>query len=246
MTEPRVSIILPCFNAAEFVEKAIFSIIKQTYTNWELIVIDDASTDCTTKIITDIRSIETARIKLIKLEKNSGVSAARNFGLSLANGKYVCFIDADDYWEPQKLEIQVRMMKETKATLCYTMTNIVNENSCVIGERIYKQKLNYFDICRRNYITLSSAMISRGIIFEKFKNIGHEDYLFWLENRSDNIIGVPMKLTNYRSHKNNMTKNKFKSVLWLWKLYMYTTRSPFVATWYLVRNIFDRVHRYNF
>jgi len=242
METPTVSIILPCFNAAAFVQHTIDTIVKQTYTKWELIVIDDASTDCTNAILTKISREYSTRIKFIRLAKNSGVSEARNVGLSHAMGTYVCFIDADDYWDPQKLELQVRLMEETLATLCYTRSNIVDEKNRVIGERVYKKKLNYLDIRKRNYITLSSAMIAKKIILENFKNVRHEDYLFWLENKSDNIVGVPIKLTNYRVHKDNMTKNKVKSVIWLWKLYSYLTNSVLLATFYLLRNILARTH----
>jgi glycosyltransferase involved in cell wall biosynthesis len=240
-SNPLVSIIAPCFNGERYLDQCLESIFHQTYRNWELVIVDDASVDGSYKRIEEKIKISTNKIKFIKLRKNVGVSAARNVGLDNAQGKYMAFIDIDDVWEKEKLSIQIASMEKEKATLSYTRTNILNAEGRVIGKRIYKANLTHRDLGRRNYITLSSAVISRNIIKSKFENIAHEDYIFWLRNKSDKIIGIPKTLTGYRVHSNNLTKSKLKSLLWLWKAYLHISRSIPKSCFLLFRNLLSRI-----
>jgi teichuronic acid biosynthesis glycosyltransferase TuaG len=123
-SNPLVSIIAPCFNGERYLDQCLESIFHQTYRNWELVIVDDASVDGSYKRIEEKIKISTNKIKFIKLRKNVGVSAARNVGLDNAQGKYMAFIDIDDVWEKEKLSIQIASMEKEKATLSYTRTNI--------------------------------------------------------------------------------------------------------------------------
>jgi teichuronic acid biosynthesis glycosyltransferase TuaG len=239
-----VSVIIPCYNSEDYITRAITSVWDQSYTNWELIIVDDGSTDSTFEIVSSLSNTHKNKTQIIQSKSNMGVSDARNKGLIKASGSYICFLDSDDYWEANKLKVQVDAMEHTLATLSYTGSNIVDEKNHVVGRRVFKSDLKYMDLWRRNYITLSSAMISTSIIKHGFKNIRHEDYLFWLENKSEKIIGIPDNLTNYRRHTANMTKNKLKSMFWLWRLYFHKTGSIFSSFALLLRNLISRVGRF--
>ena len=113
-----VSIIMPSYNTSEYVEESIKSVLNQTYTNWELIIVDDCSTDNSEEIIKQFT--HDARIRFFKNEKNSGAAISRNFALREAKGKWIAFLDSDDLWEPEKLEKQIGFMRENDYKFSYT------------------------------------------------------------------------------------------------------------------------------
>ena len=126
--EPLVSIIMPAYNCEKFVADAIKSVIDQVYKNWELIVINDASTDCTKDVITEI-AMSDSRILYCENEKNMGVSKTRNRGINLAKGEWIAFLDSDDMWMSTKLHAQIEFLKEnTSANLLFTGASYINEN----------------------------------------------------------------------------------------------------------------------
>ena len=126
-----VSVIMPSYNTAEFISESIKSVQAQTYKNWELIIVDDCSTDRTDDIVQTF--LTDKRIRYIKLEKNSGAAVARNRALREARGKWIAFLDSDDLWEPQKLEKQIQFMKESGYYFSYTNYCELNEDSSLNG-----------------------------------------------------------------------------------------------------------------
>ncbi|MFO8147568.1 MAG: glycosyltransferase family 2 protein, partial [Gillisia sp.] len=119
MNEPLVSVIMAAFNAADYISEAIASVQNQTYKNWELFVIDDFSTDGTCSIVENIIKLE-PRIQLLKNSKNEGTGAARNKGITAAKGDFIAFLDADDLWLPEKLEVQIKFMKENQLAMSFS------------------------------------------------------------------------------------------------------------------------------
>ena len=111
MEKPLVSIITPSFNCEKFIAKTILSVQNQTYKNWEMIIVDDCSSDETVSIIKEISSQDN-RIQLFQLDTNSGTGIARNTAIDKAMGKYIAFLDADDLWKPLKLELQIDFLKK--------------------------------------------------------------------------------------------------------------------------------------
>ena len=118
MMRPTLSVIMPVYNAEKFVSKSINYVIEQTSEIWELIIINDASTDLTQKII-DSYTAKDTRIKCFILEKNSGAAVARNTGIKKATGKFIAFIDSDDIWLPTKSEVQINLMEKHKLLTCF-------------------------------------------------------------------------------------------------------------------------------
>lgn len=114
--EEKISVILPTYNRAYILTRAIESVLSQSHKNLELIVVDDGSTDGTSSVVDEIQD---ERIRYVKAEKNQGAAAARNVGLQYATGNYVAFQDSDDYWRPDKLRLQMKELKEMDAGFCY-------------------------------------------------------------------------------------------------------------------------------
>ena len=122
-----VSIIMPLYNSEKFLSSSIESVVKQTYKNWELIIVDDRSTDNSLQKAIEYMKKDN-RIKIIKLQENSGPAIARNTGIEAANGKFIAFLDSDDMWLPDKLELQLNFMRKTNASFSYTAYKKVNED----------------------------------------------------------------------------------------------------------------------
>ena len=133
MEEELVSIIMPSYNTGKFIKETINSVISQTYSNWELIIVDDCSTDNTDEIL---KNINDDRIIYLKNEKNSGAAVSRNKALREAKGRWMAFLDSDDLWVPQKLEKQIKFMKGNGYYFTYTNYSEIDENGNLNGKRI--------------------------------------------------------------------------------------------------------------
>ena len=130
-----VSIITPSYNSSKYIRETIKSVLSQSYSNWEMIIIDDCSIDNSIEIIKGY-SEKDNRIKLIRMTKNSGPAIARNKGIEMAKGKYIAFLDADDLWLPQKIEKQIQFMKEKNLTVTYSSYHTIDENNRYINKKI--------------------------------------------------------------------------------------------------------------
>jgi teichuronic acid biosynthesis glycosyltransferase TuaG len=142
--EALVSIIMPAFNCGDFIGKTLDSVIDQTYQNWEVIVVDDCSTDNTADVVFEY-SKKDHRIKYHKLEKNSGAAIARNMAVELASGKYLAFLDSDDLWFPQKLTRQISFMKDNDYYFTCTSYTKIDESGTYLGRTIVAQPKRDYD-----------------------------------------------------------------------------------------------------
>lgn len=176
-----VSIVTPSYNCEKYIGETIESIIAQTYPNWELLITDDVSTDKSTEIIR--RYIEKdSRIKLLKLQVNSGAGVARNNSIKNAKGRFIAFCDSDDRWYPQKLERQLSFMQEKQCALSFTSYDICNENSELCGYVECLPILNIRKILRDNGIGCLTAMYDTKIIGKHFMpNMRkRQDWCLWI------------------------------------------------------------------
>ncbi|NJN94723.1 MAG: glycosyltransferase family 2 protein [Anaerolineales bacterium] len=167
MTNPLVSVIIPAYNAQDFIAQTIESVIKQTYSHWELCIVDDGSTDDTAKIIQSYSSDN--RIKYL-YQQNQERAAARNHGLRCSSGRYVAFLDADDLWLPDKLKAQVQFLENQPApALCFTQNLYINEQGLVTGKAgiAFKPGSDQFSrLLEGNFIANSTVMVPR-TVFDK-------------------------------------------------------------------------------
>lgn len=210
---PLVSIITPLYNAASFVSETINSVLQQTYQNWELLIVDDASTD-NSVCISEAFAAKEPRIRLLKNNKNKGAAYCRNQATELAKGDYIAFLDADDLWFPKKLEKQIQFMQKAKATVSFTSYMHIDETGKYLHKNIIAMpRLTYAKQHTNNYIGnltgVYHAAVLGKIIAPKLEK--RQDWAVWLEaiKRSDSpALGIQEILAKYRVHASSMSANK--------------------------------------
>lgn len=214
----KVSIITPTYNSSKYIEDTIKSIISQTYENWELLITDDCSIDNTVEIIKKYTLLD-SRIKLYRLDKNSGSGTARNHSIKFSKGVFIAFCDSDDLWDDNKLEEHVKFHKDKRLLFSFTNMRMLNENEVIILNRqsIVKPKVNYRSLLINNYIPTSTVLINKALLNKyKFPNYRtKQDYILWLQilkNESIEAYFLDNCLTTYRKHKNQITNNKIKLI----------------------------------
>lgn len=229
---PLVSVIMPAYNAEEFIEEAISSVIRQSVSDWELLVIDDGSQDGTRKIVREYEARD-YRIHLIENEENLGVARTRNRGLDLCSGEYVALLDSDDYWEPIMLEKMIARAKETGADIIYSSYSIVDERGeKLCNDFIVPDETDFRSSIARSVIICSAVLITKQLAKEnRFPvNMYHEDIAMWFQILRDGGIarGVTDVLAAYRQRRNSKTANKFKSAYRRWIVYRKHLHMPVV------------------
>ena len=218
----KVSIIVPMYNAEKFIGKAIESVLAQTYQNWEMLIMNDVSTDNSLAIVS-VYAKKDERIKIVNTEKNVGVVKGRNFLIDLASGKYIAFLDADDYWHNEKLEKQIKFMKEKNASISCTEYTRVKENEEKINDVIIKEEISYNDMLKNNYLGCLTVIYDAEKLGKRyFKELEkNEDYVLWLEIVKDvnTIYGLKENLAYYRVLDNSRSSNKVKTAKVRWEIY---------------------------
>lgn len=223
MNKPLVSIITPVYNAERFLSETIKSVQEQTYKNWELLLVDDCSKDNSAKIIKEFKKNDD-RIKHIKLEKNSGASISRNIGIKNAKGRFIAFVDSDDLWEPEKLEIQINYMLEKNLGFTFTSYRYMKENG-VKTNKVAKAplKINYNGLLKNTIIGCSTVVIDKDIIgeFEMPLVKRGQDTATWLKIlRNEKYgYGIQKDLVNYRLVGDSLSSNKIKALKRTWNTY---------------------------
>ena len=218
----KVSIIVPMYNAEKFIGKTIESVLAQTYQNWEMLIMNDVSTDNSLAIVS-MYAKKDERIKIVNTEKNVGVVKGRNFLIDLASGKYIAFLDADDYWHNEKLEKKIKFMKEKNASISCTEYTRVKENEEKINDVIIKEEISYNDMLKNNYLGCLTVIYDAKKIGKRyFKELEkNEDYVLWLEIVKDvnTIYGLKENLAYYRVLDNSRSSNKVKTAKVRWEIY---------------------------
>lgn len=239
MTEQLVSIITPVYNAARFVRETIASVQAQTYTAWEMWLVDDGSSDDSWKIITEIAAID-PRIQVIRLEKNSGAAVARNTAIRQARGRYIAFLDADDMWMPDKLMRQIAFMQESGCALSYTAYYVMNEAGQNTGTIIHcPAKLTYRKLLMENRIGCLTAVmdVSQCGKLEMPLIQKRQDYGLWLSilRKGLRAEGIDEPMARYRKYSASLSGNKWKTIGYNWTLLRdHQGLSTPVAAWYFV------------
>lgn len=216
---PLVSIVMPAYNSETFIHEAIQSVLNQTYQNWELLIVDDCSTDNTIQIID---SFEDDRIHVFGLKENSGAAVARNYAIDRAQGDYMAFLDSDDLWHPEKLERQLTFMIERNIDFSSTMYANIDKNKKIFDVTRNHPTLDYNGILKYNP--------GNSTVMYKAKKLGkyfipdikkRNDFVMWLKVIKDAKIlyGLPEVLTYYRVRQDSLSSNKSNLVKYQWKVY---------------------------
>lgn len=223
MKEGLVSVIMPTYNCAKFIGETIKSIQAQTYSNWELIIVDDCSTDNTKEVVENYVKLD-KRIKYNSLEKNSGAAVARTSAMKIADGEYMAFCDSDDIWLDVKIEKQLKFMKKNNYAFTCTAYEQIDENSNSLGKVIKpKEKCNYNRL-------LLDCPVGNSTVMYNVKKMGkfevpnirkRNDDALWLQmlKKEQYIYGMNDILMKYRIRSNSISSNKFKVIKYHWILY---------------------------
>ena len=215
----KISVIIPTYNQADLLKKAIQSVLNQTYKNWELIIINNYSTDNTEEIV---ENFEDQRIKIFNFKNNGVIAASRNYGLNKSTGKYISFLDSDDFWVKEKMEKTFKFLKKD--------FNFIFHNEIWLWPCGFKKKINYGPLekfkfkemlLKGNTVSTSSVTIEKNFLKqlkgfnESKKMIGTEDYDLWLRiSLSENCKAYFIKdyLGYYVIHSNNNSKNFWRQL----------------------------------
>lgn len=245
---PLISIIMPAYNCEKFIGEAITSVIEQTYKSWELIVIDDGSSDNTVRIIKRF-SNKHDRIQLYINEKNQGVSETRNKGISLANGDWIAFLDSDDMWEKTKLEKQIGHAQKMNAEFLFTGSSYINEfGNYYRGKFEVPDKVSYEKLRLQNVISCSSVLLKKKF-FDSIKmerDDMHEDYAVWLRVLKTGVcaFGINEPLLIYRISSNSKSGNKIKTIKMTYKVFRFIGINPFGSLYFMIRHIIGSIKKY--
>lgn len=219
-----VSIIIPVHNAEKFISDTVATVKSQTYKNWELILVDDGSTDNSLQIITDYES-RADNIKVIHLDKASGAANARNQGNLLSKGRYITFLDADDLWDPEKLELQIAFMEENDCGFSYTNYEFADEDGVGIKKIVsVPEKLVYKQALKNTTIFTSTVMFDLEKIPKELTlmpNVPSEDTATWWQvlRAGYTAYGLKRSLTIYRRSGHTLSSNKIEAIKRAWNLY---------------------------
>jgi teichuronic acid biosynthesis glycosyltransferase TuaG len=220
--KPIVTIIIPNFNKQEYLAECINSVIEQSFTEWNLIIIDDNSTDDSILILSKLERNE--KIKLIKLKKNKGPSFCRNLGMRLSTTKYLAFLDSDDYWDKEKLKDQINFMKNQNFKLTFSDYYIFknSKKNNIIDSTNISPSLDFNHFIKNSSINTSTLILEKSIIGKtKFKNIPLlEDYIFKCDLLKKGLVAHKLNKSNtaYRLTAKTRSSNKIKNLLILWKV----------------------------
>lgn len=219
--EALVTIIIPNYNTEQYIAETIQSVIDQTYQNWELLIVDDCSTDKSRKIISDFTQ-KSSKIKILSTPKNSGGPATpRNIGIENAKGEYIAFLDSDDTWLKDKLKFHINFMQREHCLFSSTFRNTFSKEYEKIDELKESKFLKYYeyaDLLKKNLINTSAVIIHKSLAdeyrFDVSKDlIAIEDFDYWLKvlkNEKQHILVSTTKTINYRITDSNISKSKYK------------------------------------
>ncbi|HAI80254.1 MAG TPA: glycosyl transferase family 2 [Chryseobacterium sp.] len=207
---PEVSIITPVFNSSKFLEETIASVLNQTFTDWEWMITDDKSTDNSVEII---QKINDSRIQLILSDKNGGAGHARNLSLKQASGRFITFLDADDFWEPNFLEEMISFMKKENTELAYSNYARCDENlNPVIDDFKADKPVTFDNLLKTCRLSLLSSMYDSQRVGKEYFPEGskREDHVMWLNLLKKIPVGKPLPKTmaKYRMHQSSISRKK--------------------------------------
>lgn len=212
---PEISIITPCYNSAFFLEETIPAVLNQTFQDWEWLITDDFSTDQSVDII---RRYSDPRIVLTISEKNTGAGHARNLSLEKAQGKFITFLDADDYWEPTFLEEMITFMKKEKAELAYSNYARCDENLVPhLADFKADKDVTFNNLLKTCRLSLLSSMYNAERVGKEYFPVGskREDHVMWLNLLQKIPVGKPLPktLAKYRMHAHSISRKKTNIML---------------------------------
>ena len=218
-----ISIITPYYNPEKFLAEAINSVLAQTYKNWELLLIDDRSTDCSRNIVKKFAE-QDKRIRCLSLSRNSGAGIARNLGMIEAKGRYIAFLDADDRWKPHKLQEQLGFMRKHNCIVCYSSYTLIDDTGKPLNKMVEAlSNLNYGKLLKSNYIGNLTGIYDVSqlgkISIPSLRK--RQDWALWLDvvKKAGSAQGIAEPLAEYRLSGKSLSSNKLEMLKYNFAVY---------------------------
>lgn len=246
-----VSIITPAYNCIETIEETYNSIKKQTYSNWEWIVIEDHSSDGSFDFLVNL-SKKDKRIVLLRTNKNSGTAVARNIGIDCSKGRFISFLDADDMWKPNKLEVQIDFMIKNNVPFTYSNYDVLLPSGKIKLFAPKRTSANYKSLLKRNDIGCLTVVYDSAKIdnaYMPLDSLKREDYAAWLDVTKKGVVAIKIdkSLATYRLGNASLTSNKKKMIKFHYRVYRYHEKfNAFKSFYYLIIFMLNkRFSKYN-
>ncbi len=230
---PLVSVIMPAYNASAHIGQAIESVASQTYDSWELVIVDDASSDDTLGVAEKAAAGD-ERVTIVSAERNEGAARSRNRAIRRSRGSYIAFLDSDDYWEPGKLSMQMLPLEARLTHICCCSYYLSFERG---GKQTARsvfhvpERVSYSDLLKRNLFSCSTLVASRELLGDEpfDPSLCHEDYGAWLKllKREKVAYGIDVPLATYRVASKTRSSNKAKAAMGRWRVLKQCTDEPF-------------------
>lgn len=247
-SSPLVTTVTALYNSEAFVAETVRSVIAQTVSEWEMVIVDDASTDGSKNVVKELLKTD-KRLRLICLENNAGSAVARNTAIEAARGRYIAFLDSDDQWHPSKLEKQITFMESNSCGFSHTYYEKVTES----GERTEEivkppRRLSYVDMLKSNQVGCLSAVYDSGRLGKRYMPLirKRQDYGLWLDLLKDEqyVHCLPESLALYRIRPGSISRNKLEMMRYNWELYRNVEgfslpRTAYYLGWNIVRKVIN-------
>ena len=234
---PQISIVVPVYNAEKYIEQTVDMVMKQTFTDWELILVEDCSKDNSAEVLRSLESeLQDARIRVIYREKNEGAAKARNTGIDAATGRYLVFLDADDIWMENKLSDELAFMQKKQAAFVFTAYEFGDENAVGTGKIVkVPEILTYKKALSRTIIFTSTTMFDLSVLGKdlvKMPAVPSEDTATWWRILRSGYVayGYPEVTTIYRRPPQSLSSNKGTAIYRIWYLYREVEKLPVIAS----------------
>lgn len=223
--QDTVSIITPSWNSEKYIVDTIRSVQNQTYANWEMIIVDDCSSDHTVDIVEAIAETD-SRVKIFRQSVNGGAAKARNRSLNESTGRFIAYLDADDIWKPYKLEKQVAFMQQKKCGFSCASYEVIDDNGNALNKQVHMlPEVDYVGFLTNNLLQTVGIMIDTEIIDKKYLVMPdirrRQDAATWLQilKAGYKCYGIDEILAEYRRAKGSLSSNKIKAIKGIWGLY---------------------------
>lgn len=221
-----VSIIVPVYNAEKYIVETIRHVVAQTYADWELLLVVDGGEDRSAQVIEEYKEAESeSRLRLIVREENQGAARARNRGLQEARGRYIAYVDADDLWMPEKLELELQFMKEKQAAFVFSGYEFADQDGKGTGKVVHvPEQLDYRKALRNTTIFTSTVLFDTERIPKELlemPDIKSEDTALWWKvlRNGYTAYGLDRNLVLYRRPARSLSSNKMEAIRRIWNLY---------------------------
>lgn len=220
--EKGISVVMPAYNSDKYINEAVESVLNQTFSDIEMIIVDDCSTDRTFDILKALAQ-QDSRIRLFKNKHNMGVAETRNTGIKQARRECIALLDSDDVWDPNKLYLQYKLYCQGNRIIYCSYDFIDDESRPVKKPFVVPKETNYKKMLTSNVISCSTILADSKLFKENLFSTKyyHEDYALWMQliNIEKKAVGCIEVLAHYRLHENSRSSKKTNAALQRWKVY---------------------------